>query len=76
MTVRRRTRGELGADDAVSARAVVDDRLLAEPIAELLGEKTPEDVVAAARRERHDYADRLGRKFGGIARLSCSVSRI
>jgi hypothetical protein len=69
VTVRRRTRGELGADDAVSTRAVVDDRLLPEPVAHLLREKAAEDVVAAARRERHYQANRLGREPACVGSL-------
>ena len=41
--------------------AVVDDDLLAEPLAEVLRDQPPDHVVAAAGRERNDQPDRLGR---------------
>ena len=62
ITVRRRFRDEIGADDAVGAGAVVDHALLAETFGEFLTHETAEDVVAAAGRKRHDDAHRPRRK--------------
>jgi len=53
--------GEVGADDAAGAAAVIDEDLLAEPFAELVGDDAADHVVAAAGRERDDHADRAAR---------------
>ena len=58
VAVGRRVRRKLGADDAAGAGAVVDDHLLAEPLAHLRGDGAADDVVAAAGRERDDQPDR------------------
>ena len=52
--------GEIGADHAAGAGAIVDEDLLAEVLAELVGDDAADDVVAAAGRERDDQADRSG----------------
>ena len=53
--------GEIGADDAAGAAAVIDKDLLAQSLAELIGDDAADHVVAAARRERDDHADRAAR---------------
>ena len=49
--------GEIGADHAAGAAAIIDEDLLAEFFAELVGDDAPDHVVAAARRERNDQAN-------------------
>ena len=61
VAVGRRFCGEIGADHAAGAAAVVDKDLLAEFFAELVGDDAPDHVVAAAGRERDDQADRAAR---------------
>ncbi|MNC84447.1 hypothetical protein D3C83_00020 [compost metagenome] len=53
--------GDARADLARGAAAVVDDDLLSEQSRELVGDRARVEVRAAARRERHDHAYRLGR---------------
>ena len=52
---------DLAADHAAGAAAIVDDDLLAKPLAEMLGDDAGDDVVDAAGRERHDEPHRLVR---------------
>jgi hypothetical protein len=66
VAVRRRLGGGLAADDAVRTRPVVDDHLLAERFDELLGEEARLYVGVAARCERDDQADGLGRVLLGV----------
>ena len=47
MAVRRGACGELGADDAIGASAVVDDYLLFQSPAHFPRQKARDDVVAA-----------------------------
>src|SRR5712691_2599952 len=61
MAVGRRFRRRFGADDAARAALVVGDDLPAQALGELEGDHAPDDVVAAAGRERDDEAYRLGR---------------
>ncbi|MNC96823.1 hypothetical protein D3C83_142930 [compost metagenome] len=65
--------GEFGADDAVRAGAVVDHDLLAQAVGELDAEVAAQHVIAAARREWNDEADRFVRK---VARLCFFFSGI
>ena len=58
VAVGRRLRHQLGADDAAGAGLVLDDELLAEPLAELRADDARQDVVEPARRERHDHPHR------------------
>ena len=58
MAVLRRIGDDLAADDATGAAAIVDDDLLAEPLAEMLGDYAGDNVVDAAGRERHDEPHR------------------
>ena len=55
-----RVGGELGADDAARAAAVVDDELLAEPPAQLRGDHAADRVIDGAGGERNDDAHQLG----------------
>ena len=64
VAVRRRARGRFGADQPAAAGAVLDEELLAERSAELLGEHPAEQVVRAAGHIGHDHAHRLVRPFG------------
>ena len=52
---------QLGADHAAGAAAVLDHELLAQPVAQVVGDHAPDGVVDRARRERNDDANRLGR---------------
>jgi hypothetical protein len=58
MAVGRRLGRHVGTDGAASTAAVVDHHRLLQPFGEFLGDDAADDVVAAARRERHDEADR------------------
>ena len=64
VAVRRRAGDRLGADQAAAAGAVLDEELLAEGLAELVGEHAAEQVVGAAGRIGDDDAHRLVRPFG------------
>jgi len=68
VTVRRRLLGRFHRDDTRGARLVVDDHGLSEGGAELLRQGARHQIGTAARRERHDQADRLARPFG-VGRL-------
>ena len=57
------------ADVAACARAVVDDDLLAEPLAELGRDDADGRIRRAAGRKGHDHADRLARPGGWRRRL-------
>ena len=57
VAVGRRLGRRLGADHAAGAAAVLDDELLAEGLAELVGPGPGDDVGGAAGRERHDDLD-------------------
>ena len=61
VAVRLGLRGELGADDAVGAAAIVHDDGLPPRLAQLLRDGARDDVGAAAGRKRHDEAHRPGR---------------
>ena len=56
----------IGAQDAAGGGPVVDHQRLPEPLREVRAELARQDVAAAARRERHDHADRAA----GIVLLS------
>ena len=58
VAVRRGLGGDAHPEHARRAAAVVDDDLLAETGAELVGDDARNRVDAAARRERHDHGDR------------------
>ena len=63
VAVGRRLRHQFGADDAAGAGLVLDDELLAEPLAEAAQlDDARQDVVQPARRERHDHPHRLVRR--------------
>ena len=61
VAVGRRLGHGVGADDAAGAGAIVDDYRLAEHFRELRRDRARDDVGDAARRRRHDHADRFGR---------------
>jgi hypothetical protein len=67
VAVLRRIGDDLSANHATGAAAIVDDDLLAEPLAEMLRDDAGDDVVDAAGRERHDEPHRPVR---GILRRS------
>ncbi|MFZ3351486.1 MAG: hypothetical protein WA268_11530 [Xanthobacteraceae bacterium] len=56
VTVRRRLRDEFGTDIAASARPVIDDDGLAEPIGEPLRHDAGENIGATASGQRDDDA--------------------
>jgi len=56
---------------AAAGGAVLDDDLLAERCAELIGDRTCHDVIAAARRLRNDQRDRAARI--GLRHRRCSA---
>ena len=56
------------ADHAGRAWPVIDEKLLAQAITELLRDQPRYEVGAAAGRRRNDDADRLGRIIGGERR--------
>jgi hypothetical protein len=56
----------VGADVAAGAGAVLDDHRLANLLAQLVGEQPRHDVGGAARGERRNEADRLGRVGLGV----------
>ena len=58
VAVLRRVGDDLGANHAAGAAAIVDDDLLAEPLAEMLRDDAGDDVVDAAGRKRHDQPHR------------------
>ena len=58
VAVRRALRHRAGADGAAGAAAVVDDDLLAEDLAHLVGDGAADDRGRAAGRERDDQRDR------------------
>src|SRR6185436_5191488 len=55
---------DLGADDRARPRAVIDDDLLAQPLAQLLAHQARDRIGRAACSVRHDKAYRLGWIFG------------
>ena len=59
MAILWRVGNDFAADHAAGAAAIVDDDLLAKPLAEMLGDDAGDDVVDAAGRERHHKAHRL-----------------
>ena len=61
IAVRRRFGGEFESDVAVGAAAIVDDELLAEPLAEFFAQHAALDVGRAAGDERHDETHGLAR---------------
>ena len=64
MAVGRRVRSLLGRDVAAGARAVLDHEWLAEKLLHLAADDAREHVAGAARRERDQKVDRLGRIIG------------
>ena len=71
VAVGRRLRGRLGADQRVGAGPVLDQDRLAPVLAHLLADDARHDVARAARRERHDDADRpvgIGAGVGPLLR--------
>ena len=58
MAIGRRFRGEIGADDAVGAAAVVDHHRMAQVLAELAHQRARDNVVGAAWRKRHHETQR------------------
>ena len=61
VAVGRRLRHHVGADRAAGARPVLDHHGLAELLSDLLHHDARDDVARAARAERHDRRDGLGR---------------
>jgi|SRR3954467_10683720 len=61
MTVLRRVGDEFAADHAAGAAAVLDDDLLAQTVTEMLCDDPTDNVIDAARWERHDKAHRAVR---------------
>jgi hypothetical protein len=59
---------QLGADNAVRARPVVDEDRLAEGLGQALSQHARKQIVAATRRVRDDDADRPVRKIVRAAR--------
>ena len=70
IAVRRRLHDRLGADIAASARPVLNDEGLAEPLRQPLPYQAREDVVRATSRKGGDQAHRPGR----IGLRVCEVS--
>jgi hypothetical protein len=58
ISVRRCPHDRLGSDVAASARAVLDDELLAEPFRQQVPDESRSDVGRAGWSERHDQAHR------------------
>ena len=69
MAIGRGLGGELAADDAVRARAVIHQDLLSQAFAQLAGDKAREEIVAARRQESDDDPDRART---GVGALLCS----
>src|SRR5262245_23757306 len=65
VSVRRRVRGYLGSERSGRAAPIVYDDLLAKTVAQRGGHDARDDVRRAARRERHDVAQRSIRKLPG-----------
>ena len=61
IAVRRGFRRQLDTDGAAGTAAIVDDHRVTPGLGELLANDPGNDVVRAARRERHDDLDRFGR---------------
>ena len=61
VAVRRTPRDQLGGNLPERARAILHDDLLAQALGQRLREHPPGGIGPAARRERHDEADGLGR---------------
>ena len=57
IAIRRRTRHQLGADDAARARTIVDHHLLPQHLRQAAGGDARHDVGRAAYGDRHDQAD-------------------
>src|SRR5262249_9041048 len=68
-------RGDLRADDAARAGAIVDDVLALEPLAEPAAEDARDDVGRAAHREADDHANWLRRIGLGPGERGSSTSR-
>jgi hypothetical protein len=73
VAVGRRLGRDVRADRPARAAAIVHDDRLPEAFGELCRDDAPDDVVAAARRERNDEADRTrwialgrGRRAHGV----------
>ena len=56
VAVRWGLRGNVGADRATGSAAIVDDHRLAQPVSQLLGDRTRDGIGRAAWRERYDEA--------------------
>ena len=67
--------GEIGANDAIRAAAIVDYDLLAEPLGELDAEEAHQQIVAPSGRKRNDDADRLIREIPGGWMVGCAGGR-
>src|SRR3954470_20270868 len=59
MAIRNRAYRDFGTDNCSGAAAVVDDDILAKPLAETRRDDAPDNVDGAARRKGHDHAHRL-----------------
>ena len=77
VTVRRRLRSNAHTDGAAAARPVVDDHRLTHRLGEILAEHARDEIGTAARRKRHDEADRAFREIvrgGADRRCSCQCN--
>ena len=72
VAVRRRLTRDVGADSAAGAATIVSDDRLAEPVVQPLHQHARDDIGAAAWRERHDQANRLGRIALGDCGSACN----
>ena len=59
VTVGRRFRDCVGADDAARSGTVIDDDGLTPDFSELLADRSRSDIERSARRERHHETNRL-----------------
>ncbi len=75
VAVGRRLGDEFRADVAARARPIVDDDALAPGFGEVLRDLAGENVGGAARRKRHDEADRLRRIGGGLCAWQSRATR-
>ena len=68
VTVRRRLRGQLGADRAAATGAVFDDDRLRDPAGKILADRSRDRIHATGRGDRNDESDRA-RGEGVVARI-------